>query len=199
MARVVIVGAGISGLSLAYRLHQAAPGTEITVLEADHRIGGKVWTERRDGFTVECGPNGFLDSKPSTLDLARDLGLSDRLIPASESSRRHRYLFLGGQLQPLPASPLAFLRSPLLSFRGKLELLGEPFHTRRRGRGPESVAAFARRRAGHEAAAVFADALVTGIHGGDPELLDVRAAFPRLADLEAAHGSVVRGMIRAMK
>src|SRR5689334_9714695 len=120
MARVVIVGAGVSGLSLAYRLHQADPGAEITVLEADNRVGGKVWTERRDGFTVELGPNGFLDAKPSTLDLARDLGLADRLLPASESSARNRYLFLDGKLQPLPAGLLAFLRSPLLSVRGKL-------------------------------------------------------------------------------
>jgi oxygen-dependent protoporphyrinogen oxidase len=199
MPRVVIVGAGISGLSLAYRLHQAAPGVEVTVLEADSRVGGKVWTESRDGFTVEVGPNGFLDSKPSTLDLAHDLGLADRLLPASEASARNRYLFLDDKLQPLPAGLLAFLRSPLLSLRGKLELLGEPFRARRRGRGPESVAAFVRRRAGREAADVLADALVTGIHGGDPALLDVRAAFPRLTALEAEHGSIVRGMIRAGK
>jgi oxygen-dependent protoporphyrinogen oxidase len=199
MPRVVIVGAGISGLSLAHCLHQTAPNIEVTVLEADGRIGGKIWTERRDGFTVEIGPNGFLDSKPATLDLARDLGLADRLITASESSARNRYLFVDGKLQALPAGPLALLRSPLLSLRGKLELLGEPFRARRRSRGPESVAAFARRRAGREAADVFADGLVTGIHGGDPALLDVRAAFPRLTALEAEHGSVVRGMIRAMK
>src|SRR5436305_2029955 len=199
MARVVIVGAGVSGLSLAYRLRQADPSAELTVLEADGRVGGKVWTERRDGFTVEAGPNGFLDAKPSTIDLTRDLGLADRLLPASASSARRRYLFLDGRLQPLPAGPLALLRSPLLSLRGKLELLGEPFRRRRRGRGPESVAAFARRRAGREAADVFADALVTGIHGGDPALLDVRAAFPRLTELESAHGSVVRGVMRSRK
>jgi oxygen-dependent protoporphyrinogen oxidase len=199
MPRVVVVGAGISGLSLAYRLYQAAPGTQVTVLEAAGRVGGKVWTDRRDGFTVEHGPNGFLDTKPATAQLCRDLGLADRLIPASESSGRNRYLFLDGKLQPLPNGPLALVRSPLLSLRGKIELLAEPVRARRRGRGPESVAAFARRRAGREAAAVFADALVTGIHGGDPALLDVRAAFPRLAAFEARHGSVVRGMVRAMR
>ncbi len=199
MPRVVIVGGGISGLSLAYRLHQAAPGTDITVLEATGRVGGCVRTDRRDGFLVECGPNGFLDSKPTTARLAHDLGLDDRLVPASEAAGRNRYILRDGQLVPLPAGPLAFLRSPLLSLRGKLELLGEPFRRRRRRGGPESVAAFARRRAGREAAEVFADALVTGIHGGDPALLDVRAAFPRLAALEASAGSVVRGMMRAAR
>jgi oxygen-dependent protoporphyrinogen oxidase len=199
MPRVVIVGAGISGLSLAYRLHRADHAASVTVLELAGRVGGQVWTEQHDGFTVEYGPNGFLDSKPATVQLGRDLGLADQLVPASDASGRHRYLFLGGHLQPLPNGPLALLRSPLLSLRGKLELLAEPVRARRRARGPESVAAFARRRAGREAADVFADALVTGIHGGDAALLDVRAAFPRLAAFEAEYSSVVRGMIRSMK
>jgi oxygen-dependent protoporphyrinogen oxidase len=199
MARVVIVGAGISGLSLAHRLHQLAPAVGVTILESADRVGGCVRTDRRDGFTVECGPNGFLDSKPTTADLARDVGLGGQMVPASDAAARNRYLFLGRGLQPLPNGPLALLRSPLLSLRGKLELLAEPIRSRRRRRGPESVAAFARRRAGREAADVFADAMVTGIHGGDPTLLDVRAAFPRLAALEAEHGSVVRGMMRTRK
>jgi oxygen-dependent protoporphyrinogen oxidase len=197
MPRVVIVGAGISGLSLAHRLHQLAPDVVITVLEASGRIGGCVRTDHVNGFTIECGPNGFLDSKPTTATLARDVGLGEQMIQASDAAARNRYLFLGRGLQPLPGSIPGLLRSPLLSVRGKLELLGEPVRRRRRDSGPESVAAFARRRAGREAADVFADAMVTGIHGGDPALLDVRSAFPRLTALEAEHGSVVRGMMRA--
>jgi oxygen-dependent protoporphyrinogen oxidase len=196
MPRVVIVGAGISGLSLAYRLQQLRPDADVIVLEAADRVGGTVRTDRRDGFAVECGPNGFLDSKSTTVELCRDIGVNDRLIAASETSRKHRYLFLDGRLQALPAGLGAFLRSPLLSLRGKLALLAEPLRWRRRDGDDESVAAFARRRAGREAAAVFADALCTGIHGGDPELLSARAAFPRLTAFEAEHGSVVRGLIR---
>src|SRR5262249_11836942 len=119
MARVVIVGAGISGLSLAYRLHQSAPKTSITVLEAANRVGGCVRSERRDGFTVECGPNGFLDSKPTTVQLVRDVGLGDRMVPASDAAARNRYLFLGRGLQPLPNGLSALLQSPLLGVRGK--------------------------------------------------------------------------------
>jgi protoporphyrinogen/coproporphyrinogen III oxidase len=196
MPNVIIVGAGISGLSLTYRLHQLAPAVSFAVLDSADRVGGCVRTDRRDGFTVECGPNGFLDSKPATIGLARDVGLADRLIPASDAAARNRFLFQGRGLQPLPGSLPALLCSPLLSMRGKLELLGEPFHGWRRKKGPESVAEFARRRAGREAADIFADALVTGIHAGDPNRLDVRAAFPRLTALEREHGSVVIGMMR---
>src|SRR5438105_4516808 len=125
MPRVVIVGAGISGLSLAYRLHAAVPGAEITILESADRVGGCVRTEQRDGFTIECGPNGFLDSKPATVALARDVGLADRMISASDAAARNRYLFLGRGLQPLPSGPLDLLRTPLLTIRGKVELLAE--------------------------------------------------------------------------
>jgi oxygen-dependent protoporphyrinogen oxidase len=199
MSSVVIVGAGISGLSVAYRLLQALPEVEITVLEQRDRPGGTVWTERADGFQVETGPNGFLDTKPTTLQLCRDLGLGDRVIPASEGAGKNRYLFLGDCLRALPGGLLSFLGSNLLSWRGKLNLILERFRRRRPPLGDESIDAFARRRAGAEAAEVFADALVTGIYAGDPTLLSVRATFPRLATLEREHGSVLRGLAQAAR
>jgi oxygen-dependent protoporphyrinogen oxidase len=192
--RVVIVGAGISGLALAYRLNQLLPAAEITVLEQRDRPGGTMWTERRDGFQVEIGPNGFLDNKTSTRALCRDLGLTDRLLPASEAAERNRYLFLDGKLRRLPNTARSFVRSDLLSWRGKFSVLLERFRRKRTGHADESIDAFVRRRAGSEAAEALADALVTGIHAGDPTLLSVRAAFPRLAALEEQYGSVLKGM-----
>ena len=115
-----VIGAGISGLALAYRLQQKVPSAELTLLEQAARPGGTCWTKRRDGFQVEIGPNGFLDSKPTTIGLCRDLGLGTRLLPATEAAARNRYLFLDGRLRPLPGGPAAFLRSDLLSWRGGL-------------------------------------------------------------------------------
>jgi len=195
MKRLLIVGAGVSGLAAAFRVQQRAPAIDVTVLEQRERVGGNAWTEQRDGFQVELGPNGFLDSKPTTVQLCRDLGIGDQLIPASEAAGKNRYLFLDGQLKRLPASALDLLRTDLLSWRGKLRLLSERW--RRPGDSTtESIDAFVRRRAGDEAA-LLADALVTGIHGGDPTLLSVRAAFPRLAAFETQHGSVMQGMRRS--
>ena len=119
MPTVVIVGGGLSGLSLAYRLQQAAPHVEITLLEKDDRPGGKIHTEARDGFRVEHGPNGFLDTKPTTADLCRDLGLGPRLVAASDAAAKNRFLLLRGRLQRLPDSFGSFLRSPVLSWRGR--------------------------------------------------------------------------------
>lgn len=196
--RVLIVGAGLSGLSLAYRLQQRLPAAIVQILESDSRPGGTAWTVEKDGFTVELGPNGFLDSKPTTFNLARELGLEKRMMPGSESAGKNRYLFLGKNLERLPGSPGDLLRTPLLSLRGKLSFLAERF--RRRGTlDDESIDAFARRRAGRETAEIFADALVTGIFAGDPALLSLPACFPRIAALEREYGSILKGVSRAAK
>jgi oxygen-dependent protoporphyrinogen oxidase len=195
MSRVVVVGAGISGLTLAYRLQQLAPADEVVVLEQGPRPGGTIGTLLRDGYLVEAGPNGFPDNNPATLDLSRELGLADQLVPASEEAARNRFLFLGGRLHRLPNTLTAFLGSDLLSWVAKLRLLTERY----RPRGPsrdaeESIDAFARRRVGGEVARTLVDAFVTGILAGDPKLLSAQAAFPRVTGWERDHGSVLKGL-----
>ncbi len=194
MPRVVIVGGGISGLTLAYRLQRRAPDAEVIVLEERARLGGTIGTERRDGFQVEIGPNGFLDNKPFALALCRDLGLGDKLLAASEAARRNRFLFLDGRLRLLPTGLFSFLWTDVLSWRTRLEMVAERFRPPQRDGRDESIDAFVRRRVGRKMAETLADAFVTGIYAGDPKLLSIRAAFPRLAALEREHGSVLRGM-----
>ena len=199
MKRVVVIGGGISGLSLAYRLEERLPDAEVLVLEQSSRPGGTIETVRRDGFTVEGGPNGFPDNNPSTLDLARSVGLGDRLQAASESASKNRFLLLDERLRMLPSSMTTFLVSPLLSWRAKLRILTERYRRPPIPPGDESIDAFARRRLGGEIADTFVDAFVTGILAGDPKLLSVRAAFPRLANWERDHGSIFGGMAHARK
>jgi oxygen-dependent protoporphyrinogen oxidase len=190
---LVIIGAGISGLAAAFHLQERLPAAEITVLEAGQRVGGTIWTERRDGFQVELGPNGFLDNKTSTIDLCQQLGLREHLIAASDTAR-HRFLYLNGKLQPLPEGGWSFVRSPLLSWMAKLAVLTERFCKRRLDGKEESVHDFFSRRISAEAADVFGDALVTGIHAGDPHLLSMAAAFPRITAMEREYGSILVGM-----
>ncbi len=199
MPRVVIVGGGISGLALAYRLQERALDAEVIVLEQAGRLGGTIGTERRDGFQIEIGPNGFLDNKPFAMTLCRELGLGERLIPGSEAARRNRYLFLGDRLHLLPNSLASFLTSNAISWQTRFLLLAERFRPPRRDSGDESIDAFVRRRVGREAAETLADAFVTGIYAGDPKLLSVQAALPRLVELERQYGSVLRGMSQAAR
>ena len=190
--RVVVVGGGISGLAAAWRLQRA--GAEVVLLEAGERTGGKIRTERTDGWLVEHGPNGFLSSRTAVLDLAKDVGLEAALMPADDAAE-HRYLFVGGRLRAVPHSPPKFMKSNLLSLRGRMRLAAEPLIPRRTDPSDESVRAFAARRIGPEAADKLVDPMVTGIYAGDVSQLSLRAAFPKLHALESEHGSLVRGML----
>lgn len=202
MKRVVVIGGGISGLATAYRLARGAEAAgaplALTVLEAEPRAGGKIVTERRDGFTVEGGPNGFLDGKPETLRLARDLGLGDRLLASSDAARK-RFVFRHGALHALPESPPAFFRSRLLSVRGRLRILAEPFIRPAPPELDESLAAFGRRRLGAEAVDALLDPMVSGVYAGDPNHLSVWACFPRIKELERDHGSLIRALFAVQR
>src|SRR5690242_10338313 len=124
--RVIVVGGGITGLTLGYRLAQR--GVEVTVLEALPRPGGDATTIQDDGFLIEGGPNGFLDRErePETRALVNELGLESKLQQARPESKR-RYILLGGKLRLVPAGPPSLITTDVLSAGGKLRLLLEPF------------------------------------------------------------------------
>src|SRR5512139_595983 len=117
MGRIAIIGGGISGLSLAYFLIEKDPSADVLVFESDKRVGGKIWTEKTEGFLCEGGVNGFLDNRPTTLDLATKIKLSP--LRSNDASRK-RFIYSGGKLLRLPESPPAFLFSNLLSLPGRL-------------------------------------------------------------------------------
>jgi oxygen-dependent protoporphyrinogen oxidase len=194
MPKIVIVGGGISGLALAFRLEQLSPTFEVTLIEKEPRLGGTVWTNQQEGFQIELGPNGFLDNKPSTLALCNDLGLEDRLVPASEAAGRNRFVYIKNQLRRLPTSLFGIITTNVLSWRAKRDLMMERYRPKGSSFEDESISSFFQRRLGSEIAGGLADAFVTGIYAGDPKLLSVKACFPRLVALEQEHGSLLRGM-----
>lgn len=189
--KIAVVGAGISGLTAAWRLTQS--GHMVTVYEAAERPGGMIHSARVDGFIVEWAANGVLSGRTHVFDLARELGLE--IIEADPAAEK-RYLF-DGQLRALPKSPPAFMRSGLLSAMGMARALAEPLI--RKGKGEESVYDFLKRRFGVRVADCFADAAVLGIYGGDPRELSLDAAFPILREIEREHGSIIKGLGRRKK
>lgn len=191
MDRIAIIGGGISGLSLAFFLLEKDPALDIIVLEAEKRPGGKIWTEKTEGFLCEGGVNGFLDNKPRTLELAAKVALEPL---RSNDAARKRFIFSGNRLHRLPESPLAFLASGLMSLKGKLRIMAEPVIPGK-VREEETLSEFARRRLGKEAYEKLIDPMASGIYAGNPETLSLRACFPRVYDLEARYGGLIRGMI----
>jgi len=153
---VLIVGGGIAGLSAAYGLAESATSRDspiqCTLVEAEPRLGGKILTEQVGGFVIEGGPDSFLSQKPWGVELCRRLGLADRVI-GTNRDRRKTYVYSKGRLEELPEGLVLgvptklgpFLKSGLLSWRGKLRLGAELLIPRRSARGDESLGAFFRR------------------------------------------------------
>lgn len=211
--RVVIVGGGISGLSAAFYLQQAAHAARVplsyTLVERDVRCGGKIKTDLIAGadygaagrFVVEAGPDSFVTQKPWALQLARDLGLDDQLIGTNEAKRKV-YVLVKGKRHPLPdglalivpTNFLAFARSSLISPLGKLRMVLDMLLPPRRDGADETLADFVRRRLGAEALDKIGEPLLAGIHSSEAERQSLLATFPRFRTLEQQHGSLIRGM-----
>ncbi len=200
--RIAIVGAGITGLSAAVRLAQAPLPPRIKVFEAANRPGGVLATERVDGYLVERSADSFLVNSqlPWAERLAAATGYEAFLKPRPTYQRA--LLLSQGRLSPVPegfylaaAVDLGnVLRSPLLSWRGKLALAFERFVPRRIDDQDESLADFARRRVGEEVFQRLVQPLVSGIYSADPEQLSMAAALPQLVEMERHHGSLTAGL-----
>ncbi|MEK6405371.1 MAG: protoporphyrinogen oxidase [Acidobacteriota bacterium] len=186
---VVVIGAGISGLLCAYRLKTL--GVDVSLIEKSDRVGGVIQSESIEGFLVERGPNSSQGTE-ELLTLVEELGISGELVEGDPKAPA--YVLFDGRLHSVPSGPGAFIKSGLLSLRGKLRIFKEPLVPARRSDSEESVASFARRRIGNEAADRLVAPFVSGIYAGDAEQLSVQAAFPRLANLESSYGGLFRGM-----
>jgi len=177
--KIAVVGGGIAGLATARALVGA--GHDAHVLEAAERVGGVIGTSVVDGYRREHAASSFLGGPPDgALALCNELGVA---VDRASSRARGRWIFIDGKLRALPSGPIAFARSDLLTWRGKLALLREPFAPAGPG-GDESVHAFAARRLGPEAARALVAPFVTGVFAADAHDVSLEAGFPRLAALD---------------
>jgi oxygen-dependent protoporphyrinogen oxidase len=196
MKSVAIIGAGITGLTVAFCLKRK--NVPITVYEAGSRTGGVIQSVRKDGFLAENGPNTILETAPEISQLIKDLNLESRRINTSPAAEA-RFVVRAGRPVAMPASQLGIFASELLSAKSKLALLREPFVPSRRDGQEETVAEFVTRRLNTEFLERLVDALVAGIYAGDPHKLSVQQGFPRLAQLETKYGSLIKGQIKGAR
>lgn len=206
---IAIVGAGISGLTVAFEL--AKRDLPFTLLEKSSRLGGIIETVREAGFVIECGPDSWVSEKPWARELAIELGLKDEIL-FSNDDRRRTYLVREGRSPHLlalprgmhmmvPAELSAMLRSPLFSWKAKLAFLRETMRSRELKQGSldrrdESVADFVRRHFGSEVTRTIAGPLLAGVFGGDVETLSAQAVMPAFIKMEREHGSLIGALRR---
>ena len=192
--QVIVIGAGITGLTCAFRLQQS--GIRVLVLEASNSPGGLIATFEKNGFLFEAGPQ-CPRFAPVLWELVRDLGLEGEFVPGD--SRLPRYLLKNGKLHKAPFSPLDFLATGLVGLGSKYRLLTEALRGSRPPAGEESLAGFVRRKFDDEVLAYLVEPFISAIFAGNTEQIGVASAFPFLARWEREHGSVLRGAIHERK
>ncbi len=208
--RLAVIGGGISGLAAAYKLHcetaDMQPPPEIVLFEGSPRVGGCISTYSLDDTILELGPDSFITEKPAGLELCRKLGIEDRLV---ETDKAHRRTFIAhnGQLHPLPEGFLMMaptqifpmLNSRLFSWEAKMRMLKEPFVPAAPQGSDESLSQFVERRLGKEVLDRVVQPLVGGIYTANPDRLSMKAALPRMVQLEQKYGSLVKGLVATGK
>ena len=193
---VVVIGAGVSGLAIAYDLQQA--GHDVIVLERQVVVGGNAISERFDGFLMEHGPSTMNAFVPEASDFSKELGLAGTRIDLGAGVRK-RYIRDGDYLHGISANTFGFLTSPYLSAAARLSVLCEFVRKPRVATGEETIHDFVSRRFGREFADKVMEPLTAGLFAGDAQRLSVAAAFPKLVEFERRYGSITRAVIASRR
>ncbi|MGI9645468.1 MAG: protoporphyrinogen/coproporphyrinogen oxidase [Ilumatobacteraceae bacterium] len=185
---VIVVGGGLGGLLVASEV--ARRGCRPLLLEAGPVAGGVARTISEGGYLLEPAAGSFLLPHPQLTPILEAAGAT--VEPARPDARR-RYVFDRDTLFEL-AGPSS-LATGLVSARGKLRVLREPWVRPRRDHADESLRKFLERRFGPEVGRLGATLMAHGVFAADPDRLSARAAFPAFVELEDRSGSMVRGGI----
>lgn len=196
---VAIIGAGITGLSSAYFIKKQNPNIDVTIYEATDRAGGKIQTYRKDGYTIELGPESYLGRKKIMTDVAEDIGLKDDLITNQTGqsyiyAKNKLYPIPGGSIMGIPTDIKPFISTKLISLKGKLraglDLIKKPTKMDE----DISVGAFFRDRLGDEVLENLIEPLMGGIYGTNIDDLSLMSTFPQFKEREEQFGSLIKGM-----
>ena len=190
MKDVIIIGAGIAGLTAGFELGKN--NLDFHILDTSNRAGGVIETIKTGDYLIECGPHAFSSLSHETLELIKELNLEDDLIQASPDARK-RYVHNNGHLYPVPSNPKEFFKTEIISKEAKFTLFEEFFIPK--DENDESVEEFISRRFGREVLKNIVQPYLNGVFAGDVKTLSAKAVFPKLKNLEAKHKSVLLGFI----
>ncbi len=194
-ADIIIIGAGLTGLSMAHKLKKK--GKKILLIDKKSVPGGVMQTQKEDSFIFETGANTGTLSTHEVVELLCELKSECKLETANKKSQK-RLILKKDKLHALPAGVFSAVSTPLFSFKDKIRLLSEPF--RPKGNNPnESLADMVRRRMGKSFLEYAVDPFIGGIYAGDPEKIIPKYALPKLYELEQEYGSFIKGAVKKSK
>jgi oxygen-dependent protoporphyrinogen oxidase len=201
--KIIIIGGGIAGLTSTFYLQKAIQEhnlpIEIKLIEASHRLGGKMQTVVKDGFTIERGPDSFLARKTSMTRLAKEVGMEDQLVHNSTGKsyvlvNEKLHSMPGGSIMGIPTEVGPFITTGLFSIPGKIRAAADFILPRSESGKDQSLGEFFRRRLGDEVVENLIEPLLSGIYAGDIDQLSLMSTFPQFYEVEQKYRSLIIGM-----
>lgn len=192
---VLIIGAGISGLSTAAFLKQK--GLHFLILEKQAVPGGVMRTEVDDKYIFDTGSNSAVLKNDAIPELIQLAGMQNEMYTANRASAK-RLILKNGKLHAI-SGLFSAIFTPLFSWKAKWYALGEFKHKPRIAEGDESMADFITRRLGCEILDYAVNPIIAGIYAGNPEEVSMQANYPKMLEAERRFGSVMKGMMALAK
>lgn len=189
---VVVIGGGIAGLAAAHRL--LASGVRVTLLEATDRLGGKLWAGEIEGAPVDLGAESMLARRPEAVELARAVGLADRLQPSATAAAS---MWTRGALRPMPKGHVMGVPGDAAALAGLLSPEGVARIGREHDLPPAelgddvAVGAYVAERLGREVVDRLVEPLLGGVYAGDAYRISMLAAVPKLFEAAKTHDSLL--------
>lgn len=200
MARVLIVGGGIAGVTAAFRLRQLRPDLDVTVIEQSDRVGGKLRLAEIAGATVDVGAEAMLNRRPEAVALAHDAGLDELLVhPQTISSQlwnRRRLVPLPRTLMGIPGDIGAL--SDVLSKAGQMRAAMESRLPASTIDGDVSIGHLVEERFGREVVDRLVEPLLGGVYAGHARQISTYAAVPQVAQMLRGERSLTRAAQAAL-
>ena len=188
----IIIGGGLSGLTIAHKLLHDSPRHRFLILEKEGRTGGAIQSHHDQGFITEIGPHGFLDNCQESRQILTETGLDAETVKAPLIDFV-RYVYLNAKLNLIPQTPAKILMAPFIPMSAKLRVLGDLFKPPLKGE--PTVAKWINYRFG-PALLPFVDAVYTGTYAGDYDKLTIDSVMPGVRSLEREYGSVIGGLLK---
>ena len=187
----IILGAGISGLTLGHYLNKR--DKDFLIFESSKYIGGNISTKNKKGFICENGPNTVLINNKSVQDLISDLKIKNDIIYPNDNNKK-RFLIRKGKLIEIPQSLAQFIMSNILSLTAKIRIFFEIFI--KKSDSNLSVYDFFSRRFGKEFHDILIEPFLTGVYAGNTRKMSIKYVLKKIWEAEQNYGSVILGFMK---
>ncbi|MDR6999041.1 protoporphyrinogen oxidase [Neobacillus niacini] len=203
MKTVVVIGGGITGLSVMYELQKwkKANGADIRLVlaEASNQLGGKIRTVKQNRFVIETGADSIVERKMETITVIEELGLEKEVV---YNATGRSYIYTDGELKlipedavfGIPASIESLAKSTLVSPEGKVAALKDFYTKNETFTKNDSIGSFLQHFLGTELVEKQIAPVLSGVYSGKLSDLTIKSTLPYLIDYKEKYGSIIKGL-----